>query len=127
MRDPAAELRKLILQFADSSQPNGVDHTAAFRSALLDYGSHTPDNVAAIERIEIGPLEDETSAQTTGLRLASTGASLATILNVLEDAPIPPAVAESLPNLTPDDYESALRVVTLLLTAIENRSTPTPR
>lgn len=124
MESSASELRQFLLRFASDSNPDLSAFTAALRTAFLNHGSSTPDNLSGTERVEIGAIQDSGLENTTGLRLVSNHASLSAVLNVMEGTPIPPQVTEMMPTLQQEDFDAALRIATLCLTALENSPSP---
>ncbi|MDB4474608.1 DUF433 domain-containing protein [Opitutaceae bacterium] len=119
MTSPANRLRQLLREFAEHDNPSSTSFTADFRRALLDHGSETPDNLDAIQRIDVGSLEEDRQAHLRGFRIAKTGDAVTNILNHLEGASMPEEVKESFPELTQEDYDAAIRVTVLCLTAFE--------
>ncbi len=115
----AGRLREQLLRFASEPTPDLTATTDALREALLALGSETPDNLAAVARVEAGLLIDE-EAPGLGLRLTASGLALSTVLNMLESSQMPADLAESLPQLTQSDYAAVLRVAVLVLSAFEN-------
>lgn len=120
MPPPAYHLRKLLREFAEHENPNPTSFTPAFQRALLDHGSETPDNLDATKRIDVGPLEVDRLSHLQGFRIATTGDSVTSILNRIEGSAMPDDLQEAFPNLSQEDYDAALRVAVLCLTAFES-------
>jgi hypothetical protein len=119
-----ARLRETLLSIPRaSSLDDGPGLTHRLRRALLDFGSETDDNTAAVEKIDVGVLEKSAGSGGWGLRLATRALALSTIINSAEGSPVPEQVRVDHPDLTQDDWDAVLRVACLLLLALEGRST----
>lgn len=120
MSAPIDDLRSLLAEFATDERPNLEDYTKRFRERFLAYGSETDDNLDAIDRTDVGEFRDSPLAFLAGLRNSRTGYSISDVLNTLEGDPVPDTVRSAMPELTQEDYDAALRIAVLCLTAFEN-------
>ncbi len=94
-----------------NGDPDAGDLTAQFRSALLAFGSETPDNLNCAGRIEIGIADGKTAPLLGGHPLAG-------IAHALEDQPIPEDLRAAFPDLTERDWDAFGRLTTLLYIAL---------
>ena len=124
MSSPADRLRKLLREFAEHEKPNEASFTREFRRALLDHGSETPDNLDAAQKIDVGSLEEGRPCHLRGFRIARTGDSVTSILNHIEGTTMPADLQDAFPKLTQEDYDAAIRVAVLCLTAFESNTSP---
>ena len=124
MISPAEAVRALLMEYAAHPDPNPDQFTKRLRRALLIYGSETDDNRDAMQRIEMGNLPETQLAFLQGIRTVKSGYSISGILNTLEGEGLPKAIRERFPDLDVDDFDAALRVAVLCLSAFEN---PNPR
>ncbi|MBZ3906189.1 pentapeptide repeat-containing protein [Streptomyces griseiscabiei] len=116
----AQDLVRMLLGARGTSAP--ADVTTGFRKALLTAGSETPDNLACVEHLEYGTVPGPPYAperERAGLRIAGTDILVSDVAARIEDSPVPPSVAEHFPELTPERWSAATRVITLLLGALE--------
>lgn len=112
------------MEFASETDPDPGRYTERFRRALLEFGSDTDDNRAAVHRVDVGDLQDCRPAFLRGLRIVGSGHSISGILNSLEGEDIPDATRKACPDLAQDDFDAALRIAVLCLSAFDN---PKPR
>jgi hypothetical protein len=106
-----ARLREALLSIPPaSSADDGQEVTRILRQALLDFGSETDDNVAALDKIAVGRVEKSTGRDGWGLRLATRALPLSTILNSAEVSPVPEQVRAAHPSLTQEEWDAVLRV-----------------
>ena len=124
---PIDDLRSLLAEFATDERPDLDEYTRRFRKVFLAYGSETDDNLDAVGRIDVGELRDIRPAFVTGLRSSGAGYSISEVLNTIEGDPIPESIREEMPELTQEDYDAALRIAVLCLTAFENAKPPQNR
>jgi hypothetical protein len=96
---------------------NADDPTTKLRRALLDFASETPDNLNCAERIEVGTLGAE-----TGLALHGRGVLLSDIAHALENAPMPDALKDALPDISAKDWDAFTRLTTLIYSALTQNS-----
>ena len=94
---------------------------ATFVRSLLDFGSETDDNVQCVERVGIRELVRPGAKRRVGLALRHADIPLADIVNAAEGSELPQSVAESFPSVTQEDWDCALRLATLILTALESK------
>jgi len=83
--------------------------TDNLHTALLDFASHTPDNIACARQIEVGTL-----GSSTGLKLKNRPVLFSDIAHMLEDTDMPEAFKQSLPDITPQDWDAFTRLTTLI-------------
>jgi hypothetical protein len=88
------------------------------KAALLSYGSHTEDNVAATQRLGIHHVRDGHRGGVVGLALES-GPLLSHVLNLAEGSEIPKEVQQECPQVRQADWDAILRLATLIMTALE--------
>ena len=91
------------------------------RESFLYFGSQTPDNTGCMEEIEVGLIDDGTSARrrAVGLRIANDNWPLSSVLNSAEGCPIPRQLSTDFPGLTQAQWDAALRMATMLTLAFE--------
>jgi len=97
--------------------------TGRLRQALVDFGSATDDNVAAVDRVTIGALKTSAGRAGWGLRLATSGLPLVAIINSAEGSPIPEQVRAAYPTLTGHEWDAVLRVACLVFLSFERQRT----
>ena len=78
------------------------------RTALIDYASATPDNLAAISVLEV---------RTSGLTLSS-GISPADLAHAVEDLALPDDIRTAFPELSEAEWAAWQRLTTLLYTLL---------
>ncbi len=94
--------------------------TARVRDALLAVGSETPDNVNLVKHIEFGAIADGSEPVTwLGPMISGKPILLSDIVWALEEEAIPPSVRESIPSLSEEEWSAAIRIIVLILTALE--------
>lgn len=118
MIPPADKLRSLLVEFAGEPEPDLDRFTRELGRAFLAFGSETDDSVSAVSRIDMGQLAGD-PPESFGLRIRKTGDSLADILNHLEGEPIPEATRRAFPDLEEEDFDAAIRIAVLCLSAFE--------
>ena len=118
MIPPADKLRSLLVEFAGEPEPDLDRFTRELGRAFLAFGSETDDNVSTVSRIDMGQLAGD-PPESFGLRIRKTGDSLADILNHLEGEPIPEATRRAFPDLEEGDFDAAIRIAVLCLSAFE--------
>ena len=90
----------------------GTGATAAFRKALLDFGSETPDNAACARALSVGRRGGETTL------LLRRKWPVVDVLNHAEGSPIPKGVAARFRGLTARDWAAVQRVATMVFLAL---------
>ncbi len=94
--------------------------TARVRDALLAVGSETPDNVSLVQHIEFGAIADGSEPVTwLGPMISGKSILLSDIVWALEEEAIPHCVRESIPSLSEEEWSAAIRIIVLILTALE--------
>lgn len=114
------DLVRMLLGARGASAPSDI--TAGFRKALLTAGSETPDNLACVEHLEYGTVPGPPYAperERSGLKITGTDVLVSDVARRIEDTPVPASVAGDFPELTPEQWSAATRVITLLLGALE--------
>lgn len=95
-----------------------------FKNTFLDYASETPDNLAFVESLELGVIEDDEVAT---LSLMPKGKSYSVTdvfaMGLKFGTEVPPAVQEQFPDLTFDEWQSCIHLVVVILTMFECRGT----
>lgn len=117
------ELARLLLAACDQP-PETIDPAAVtdhLRHAFLRLGSDTPDNRNAIDRIEYGLVRDRPfpPRSVLALKIRNTDVLLSEIVNSVEDLDLPRRVGAAFPALTGQDWHAAMRMVTMVLIALE--------
>jgi hypothetical protein len=87
--------------------------------ALLAFGSETPDNLEMAAHLEIGSLKEPHGPPAIGMKIKNKAIPISSILNKIEDMPLPEHVSEYYPDLTEAEWSAALRFTTLALIALE--------
>ncbi|WP_322780092.1 hypothetical protein [Frankia sp. Cas4] len=90
-----------------------------FRRALLDFGSMTDDNVSAVDRVLIQRTNGN-DPSVIALTVGANAVPLASVTNSAEGSDIPAGVRGDFPELEQADWDAVLRVVTMILTALES-------
>jgi len=98
-----------VLQQIAEKPANSTELTDNLHTALLDFASHTPDNIACARQIEIGTL-----GSSTGLKLKNRPVLFSNIAHMLEDTVMPEVFKQSLPDFTPQDWDAFTRLTTLI-------------
>ncbi len=94
--------------------------TARLRDALLAVGSETPDNLDCVNRIVFGAVADSDEPVTwLGPMIADKPILLSDILWALEAGPVPESVRERIPGLEDEDWDAAIRIIMLIMSALE--------
>ena len=114
MASPAQSLLNLLAGMADDARDDH-DLSEALRRALLTLGSETPDNMAAALAISITTIGGKRR-----LTLGDARLPLANLAHSLEDLPLPRAFSRDHPTLSPSDWDTFTRFLTLLLTTLEH-------
>ncbi|WP_322780107.1 hypothetical protein [Frankia sp. Cas4] len=92
---------------------------AEFRQAFLDFGSETEDSASAVDRLLIRQVNGS-HPSVIALTVGANAVPLASVTNSAEGSDIPTGVREDFPELEQADWDAVLRVVTLILTALES-------
>ncbi len=90
-----------------------------FKTALLDYASETPDNVASIEKIEVGKVKIDKTMH-SGLKVKGKNILLSEIMYEIEAMPMPPEIKEQFSKLTEEEWKAATRIMYLVLSSLED-------
>ena len=105
----------------DEDGPDAL--TRSFREAFLALGSETPDNVASMAALDVGPGVSDGLAE-HGLRLAGTAHLLSDVAYALENQPMPAAMADEIPGMTEAHWDAFTRLTTLIYIALTRQSDP---
>jgi hypothetical protein len=95
--------------------------TQELMHALLAFGSETLDNFEMAAHLEIGSLEEPHTPPAIGMKIKNKAISISSILNTMEDMPLPKHVSEAYPDLNEAEWSAALRFTTLILIALEKQ------
>lgn len=122
----AADFQQVLTDLANL--PPDADATvlaalnARLRETFLAMGSETPDNLACMRHVEIGPITDGTSLARPcwGLRLAGAGEALSKVMNCAEGMDVPAMVLDQYPGISQDEWDALLRFATMILSAFES-------
>ena len=114
MITPRESIRTLLLDLCSDDLPaEGVGpFLARLRHAFLTFGSRTEDNLRAMEAVDLVMRRKHRALGIRGADLA-----LADLVNAMEDLPMPDEIRAQFPKLDQAGWESALRLVTLVLLA----------
>jgi hypothetical protein len=115
----AARLAELLLSEPGSRSAAVVDQE--LKESFLQAGSESPDNLSCVDYIEYGAIPDQNwGVKTTyALKLKRQGAQLSDIANVLENCDMPREIKEHFPHITGEEWDAALRMITMILMAFE--------
>lgn len=103
----------------DAAAMSLEQRSADLRRRLLEFGSATPDNLAAAERAEVGA---DRQADGAARVLVGGATPVADVLDAAGDSPVPDAVRYWCPELSQEDWEAAMRIATLVFAALTERS-----
>ncbi len=116
--------RKLFLQSLfriadDTARPMSARQaTAAFRKAMLHFGSETDDNRSCAAEIVVTKVSDRKHG-TAGLALRGKRSLVSHVLNDAEGIPVPRAVRKNHPGITQREWDAVLRLATLVFISFE--------
>jgi hypothetical protein len=95
--------------------------TTEFRNAMISYGSATPDNIDASEKLSIKSFRGiGCDYDSVGICLAKDNISIGDILYAVEGSEIPDFIKEKYPNLSYQEWVAIFRVVVLILGIFES-------
>jgi hypothetical protein len=92
--------------------------------SFLDFGSETEDNLNCAAHVDYGSAEDALSNLHIGLRLKEKVILLSELMNMVESLPLPELVQADFPSLTEVEWSAALRMITMVLIALEHEVRP---
>ncbi|HEY4024211.1 MAG TPA: hypothetical protein VGM75_36385 [Pseudonocardiaceae bacterium] len=121
MSAEVSKRRRFVEALLAASGPGEVpldERTATLRRELLWFGSSTPDNRDAAERLAVGEVR-RWGGRKLGITLARTGSLVSDVLNQAEGCPIPDSLAEAYPDLVQEEWDAVLRLAALVLLALE--------
>ena len=117
------EFRALLMQLASQNVVSDIaasqDLTGRFRQALLIFSSHSDDNVACAEELDIGTFSQMEGTVEAGVRIRALGRLVSNVLWNAEGCPVPTQLREAIPEITQQQWDASLRFATLLMTAFE--------
>src|SRR5690606_16341505 len=95
--------------------------TKEFVSSFLKHGSHTTDNKNATKHIVVRTIDDAARPDTRSQTLvtATSRLTLLDLIDSLEEEEMPAVLAKLHPDLTQDEYRSAMRVIIMILSDLE--------
>jgi hypothetical protein len=96
----------------------------ALMRSFLDFGSETKDNLGCAAHVDYGSAEDALSNQHIGLRLKEKAILLSDLMNVVESLPLPDLVQAEFPSLTEEEWSAGLRMITMVMIALEHKMRP---
>jgi hypothetical protein len=114
---------KELLEPLMCSRGDNESLTSLFRTRFLQHASDTEENIRAIQQVEYGSVFDP-SVESFGLRVGDV--SLSDISHGLEELDFPAEMADLVPGLTPAAWQAGLRVITVILSSLENRMADSP-
>lgn len=97
---------------------------ANFNQAFKAFASETEDNLAALVRVHYTHLEDAFPGDNkVGLSVGPRRVPLSSVSHALESMPVPKDITEYIADgLSQDEWEAAMRVITVILSALEHKS-----
>lgn len=105
---------------ATSTDSARQEQERELRAALLEFGSDTEDNVACADSLMIARKLEPGGRSVTGLAIKGKEVLIADILNFAEGCEIPRELREQYPELAQGDWDAAMRLATLVLTAMQD-------
>lgn len=94
---------------------------------LLAFGTETPENLAAAAQLDVAAEEDDFGRSDLGLCLKDYAVRLDHVLWLADGADIPEQVQERWPGLPQQEWDCALRVAKLVLSALGSPRSMTAR
>ena len=123
--DAGQESRMLLMKLASLNVVPDIaasqDLTGRFRQALLIFSSHSDENAACADELDVGPFSQMDGTVEAGVRVRALGRMVSNVLWNAEGCPIPIQLKEAIPEITQQQWDASLRFATLLLTAFESR------
>ena len=120
---PRARFVNALLEVGNGDDRSSDELATQVRSALLEFGSQTEDNVSCAERTSVLEPTGTEAVPARGLAVGEQGILLADLLNFAEGCDIPEEVRDRYPDLEQDDWDAALRLTTLIVTALQRYRT----
>ncbi len=100
--------------------------TARLRAALLTFGSETPDNERCAAGVQVSDVAQGAGPSTPVITVGLDRVPLADLLNVAEGCAVPADVQDRFPFLAQGEWDIALRLVTLIITALHTAPAEVP-
>jgi hypothetical protein len=98
-------------------------YNSNFQQAFLDYASSTEDNLACAKKIILGRINYDSTRKRWGLKLKKHNVTVSDIINTLEsEKEVPKSVKDYYPDLSLEDWHTALRITTVILVSLEQHS-----
>jgi hypothetical protein len=122
MKNPKHEFIEFLLNTARCKLDKDalLKTTEILQERLLDFGSHTPDNLACAQDIELRTrITDLGPPESQSVAIKNSPYSIADILHSAEGCPTPKQVEEYCPDLTQEQWDNALRFTTLVLLSLQ--------
>lgn len=92
--------------------------TASLRESILEFGSETNENVECAENVHLSDVEMFNDWTSRVITVGEKRVPVADIMNFAEGVPVPVEVQEQFPSLSRADWDAALRLVTLVVSAL---------
>ncbi|AJC53664.1 hypothetical protein [Streptomyces sp. 769] len=124
-QSPRGRLRDALLRVGEGRQVPEADLRTAVENALSELAQETLGERSRVGLVTLGS-EDHSWGRNLGLRIAEYDVGLPDLLWVADESDLPPQVRESCPTLGQDEWEAALLVCKLILTALESEPEPVP-
>lgn len=109
------------VQHQHSIQQRLQEITEQLHRDILEFGSETEDNIACTKHIEYGAIKQKRTGRVSeyGIKIRGKNLLVSDVLNTAEGSDIPPQVKEFIPSITQEDWDSSLRIATLILISLE--------
>ncbi|QHT65547.1 hypothetical protein GXP67_02130 [Rhodocytophaga rosea] len=115
------KFRNLLMYMANLrfTDPQVQSMNEQFRTALLDFASETPDNLASVDNIEIGKIRVNGRLE-SGLKIKGKKIMLSELMHSIEEMDLPEEIKAEYPKLTQEEWAAATRIMTLILSSLED-------
>lgn len=120
---PRARFVSTLLEIGSDDDRLSDELATQLRSTLLEFGSQTEDNVSCAERTTVLEPSGAEAVPARGMAVGEQRILLADLLNFAEGCDIPEEVRDRYPDLEQDDWDAALRLTTLIVTALQRYRT----
>lgn len=113
-------VNKILSGCSKNMSPNALPAlSAAIMNTLLAIGSETEDNLNCHKHIEYGMIDAPHSFSVYGLKVKGKAIPIASVMNALEDLPLPTVVKDYFPDLTEHEWMAITRMTTMILISLE--------